>query len=178
MIKKNGDAYTQRCEPNIPAIPLPMSCEPSPCVGIVCVTSVNGLTGDVVLKSLIVGDKQYNGSSDIEITASDLGLEFALKYKGQLSKEQIDKLDAETGDLYYCTSDDFYYLSMGEGEWKKLPSDKLIEQDKSDIKKLREDLDLLRFEFDNLPKLAKTGNVNDLLQDEGDFLVLDCCVEI
>ena len=46
------------------------------------VKTVNGSDGAVVLSTLTIGSKTYNGSSGITITAQDLGLTGAMEFKG------------------------------------------------------------------------------------------------
>ena len=38
-----------------------------------------------------------------------------------------EHVDAKTGELYYCQADKYFYLSIGEGEYKKIPSKKVID---------------------------------------------------
>jgi len=120
MVNKSGACPQPpvRPEPKMPPI------EP-----LVSVKSVNGMTGDVVLKDLIIGEKVYNGSDQKAIYASDI-------YRGKESETQLAKAfvygravstkaaviaimeEAECGDVCYCNEDKKFYLSVGEGEYK------------------------------------------------------------
>ena len=53
-------------------------------------TAANATTANKVDKSLIIGSKSYNGSSEVTITLPDLGLETALKYHGKTNTPLYD----------------------------------------------------------------------------------------
>ena len=53
-------------------------------------TSVSAITANKVGKSLNVGAKSYDGSSEVTITLPDLGLETALKYHGKTNTPLYD----------------------------------------------------------------------------------------
>ena len=119
------------------------------------VNSINGLQGDVILKKLIAGNKSYNGSSDVEITAADLGLLKALKYEGSRTKKQLDNLhDAPVGNLYFCTDNKLYYLSVGDGDWRHLLSgnalDKEIAERKEFDNKLQIEIDGIKLSLEQI----------------------------
>jgi len=108
------------CAPTCPPGPKP-SISP-----IVSVSSVNGESGDIVLKNLVIGGKEYNGSNEIHIYASDLGLGKAVVFvKTVATVAKVKELlaDAETGDLFFCNEDGLFYLSVGEGDAKAFVSD-------------------------------------------------------
>ena len=96
---------------------------------IISVSSVNGESGDIVLKDLVVGNKVYNGSNEIHIYANDLGLEKAVIYRGRyLTKDSMATAlaEAEVGDLFFCAEDKLFYLSVGEGDYKCFVSDRAL----------------------------------------------------
>jgi len=108
------------CSPVCPPGP-----KPAPISPVISVSSVNGESGDVVLKNLTVGMKEYNGSNEVTVTADDLGLGRAVVYiKAVGTKEKVleELADAQTGDLYLCKQDRLFYLSVGEGEYKTFVS--------------------------------------------------------
>lgn len=92
---------------------------------LVSVKSVNGMDGDVVLKKLIFGEKAFNGTEDIELTFEDLGLGNSIQYSGAISTKErvISILDtAPSGEVYFCNENNLFYISLGDGEYKILPS--------------------------------------------------------
>ena len=112
------------------------------------VNSLNGLQGDILLKKLIAGDKSYNGSSDVEITAADLGLLKALRYEGSRTKKQLDNMhNVPVGNLYFCTDNKLYYLSVGEGDWRHLLSGTALD---SEISERKEADTKLQIEIDGI----------------------------
>ena len=97
----------------------------APITPVVSVKSVNGESGDVVLEKLKIGEKEYNGTNQIQIFASDLGLEKALTYDRSVpTHEKAEELmaSATTGKLVYCSQNGYYYMSVGEGEYKTFVS--------------------------------------------------------
>ena len=88
---------------------------------IVSVRSVDGMTGDVELKKLKFGDKEYNGSSEVWFKAEDLGLGKAFVFKTNVYtiKEAIRYMTyAGHGDVVYCKEDGLFYICLGEGEYR------------------------------------------------------------
>lgn len=97
----------------------------APITPVVSVRSVNGESGDVVLEKLKIGEKEYNGSNHVEIFAGDLGLEKAVNYikaVPNINKAEEIMTTAKTGALVYCNQDGYYYMSVGEGEYKTFVS--------------------------------------------------------
>ena len=93
----------------------------APITPVVSVRSVNGETGDVVLKKLKIGEKEYDGTNHVQIFAGDLGLEKALTYEKAVSshaKAEEIMTSASAGTVVYCSQNDYYYMSVGEGEYK------------------------------------------------------------
>jgi len=62
-----------------------------PIVPVVSVKSVNGYTGDVVLRNLTIGDKVYNGTDNVTVKIEDLGIDGMVDYKGQHESSYIEK---------------------------------------------------------------------------------------
>ena len=97
----------------------------APITPVVSVRSVNGESGDVVLEKLKIGEKEYNGSNQVEIFAGDLGLEKAVIYRKAVptcAKAEEIMTTAKTGVMVYCNQDGLYYLSVGEGDYKTFVS--------------------------------------------------------
>lgn len=109
MVRKHEDVRP------LPPVPCPAPCPkpPTPIIPVVSVSSVNGETGDVVLKNLIIGEQEYNGSDEIQITLEDLDLDTAVVWRGAVNvKEDLDYIKLETGDLYFCKKDKLLYLCI------------------------------------------------------------------
>lgn len=113
MVRRNGPVTPMPPKDICPVPPKP------PISPLVSVKSVNGQTGDVVLKELTIGEKSYNGSDDVQIYAADLGLAKAFVYQGAkstIARVLEDIETAEAGDVFFCKEDKLFYLSVGEGD--------------------------------------------------------------
>lgn len=153
MVRRHEDVV-----PINPYPPCPCPVPPTPIIPVVSVSSINGMTGDVVLKDLIINDKLvYNGTDSVPITLQDLDLNTAVRYRGARSKQFIDDIiEAEEGDLYYCKDDFLLYLNSRQGEpvWINIKS--LIEEE--NIKSISIDGELLPLSEDGDVEIQKADN--------------------
>lgn len=77
----------------------------------------NAGTADKVANALTVGSKTYDGSTAIEVTASDLGLESAMHFIGALSAAPDT---AKPGDVYLNTATKKEYVYDTTNGWVEL----------------------------------------------------------
>lgn len=73
-------------------------------------------TAEKVEHSLTIGSKSYNGSANVEVTASDLGLESAMHFVGAFGTEPTE---GNNGDVYLNTTTKKEYV-YSEGVWVEL----------------------------------------------------------
>lgn len=74
-------------------------------------------TAEKVAKKLTVGTKNYDGSTEVTVTAADLGLESAMHFVGALTEAPAT---AKPGDVYLNTATKKEYVYSTEQGWVEL----------------------------------------------------------
>lgn len=83
-----------------------------------------------------------------------------------------DRIDAVEAIKTGLDQKDFQLIKIGDGVTKL--SDLPFINDFYTKEEIDEFLKEIQDQIDSLAEIARTGNVNDLIQTEGDILILDC----
>ena len=146
-----------------------------PLAGEVCIVSVPASTGAVVQEPAILfkvgdGTSTFAKLEYVSAKAADV---YNWAKKSSLDWNDLDETFKEALKEYVSESDTLFRLaSDGDYKWK-LEKSEDGGTTWTDAEGAKIDVSTM---LDNLAAIAKTGNVNDLVQTDGDVLILDCNV--